>query len=154
MRGSRGEGGIRRGGEREDLWFPRGNRSNAVDYARGGKGEGKGGDKINRHSLSLVESSLALINIDFPLTVLNASSKRTPLLSSLCCHSVDKKSVFFHRRASVSFFRAILRKNEKCHVTIIDALVRYIAISMTVIHYDVRFPRINFLQRGERCAHK
>lgn len=47
--------------------FPRGTRrSSTVDYARGGRGEAKGGHKINRHSLSLVESSRALVNIDFP----------------------------------------------------------------------------------------
>lgn len=32
-----------------------------MDYARGGKGEAKSDDKINRHSLSLVESLLVLV---------------------------------------------------------------------------------------------
>jgi len=58
----------RRHGEREDLWFPRGTRRSVVDYARGGRGEAKGDDKINRSSLSLVESSPVHVNVDLMLT--------------------------------------------------------------------------------------
>jgi hypothetical protein len=39
-----------------------------VDYARGGRGEAKGDDKINRSSLSLVESSPVHVNVDLMLT--------------------------------------------------------------------------------------
>lgn len=90
---------------REDLWFSRGSRSSVVDYARGGRGDAKGSDKINRHSLSLVESSLALVNIDFPLTEI-ALSQRTPLLplqlQKVAVHSIRREREALARRVMYS----------------------------------------------------
>jgi len=64
----------RHGGEREDLWFPCGTWSSIVDYAHDGKGEAKGGDKINRHFARRI--IVRACSIDFMLNKNSSCLKR------------------------------------------------------------------------------